>query len=369
MEKICVVGGGNLGHFIVARLGKDNIVNVYTRRPQLWQNEVEALDIFGKVYKGKVKLATDNASEALRDVSLVFITWPTNILAEKISEIEPYLKEGVIVCFCPGYGGKEFICKKLIDKGCILCGSQRVFSSTKVLEYGKTVQCIDNRPAIYLGTIFKEHQSKCKELMERLFEKKCVCYENYLNITLTPSNPVLHTSRLYSLFGKSEPEKAYDEHLNFYCNWTDYASEILINADAEVQNMCKYLKNMNLDGVRSLKDHYELFKAEGCSSDVERMTTRLKELKFLKDYAPMKCVEGKYYVDYESRYFQEDFVFGLAIVQDFLRVLKLDSPQIDEIMEWFFTLPCGGDIEHSRNVLPHMRGIGSEEDIYEFYCR
>lgn len=357
--KICVIGGGNLGHYIVAKLGQKNEMMVLTRNPELWKSEIVSIDENGKESIARDVTATSDINEAIKDSELIFITWPTNVLANNISKIEPHINKSQWVCFCPGYGGKEFICKKLKEKGVHLFGTQRVFSSTKIIEKGHIVECIDNRPNIVLSTVNKYDLDEAKNTLESLFEKKCIAYEEYLNVTLTPSNPVLHTSRLYSLFRDYSENKLYDSHMGFYCNWNDYASDILLKYDSEVQNICKILK---LSGVKSLKDHYEIGKIENCSNNIERMTAKIRQLKFLKDQAPMKKSGNGYVPDFDSRYFKEDFVYGLDVLRDIANIVGSDCSTMNEIWSWYERIT----LTESKHIVKNA-GIKTIQELIDYY--
>ena len=50
--------------------------------------------------------------------------------------------------------------------------------------------------------------------------------------------------------------------------------------------------------------------------------------------SPMKQVDGGWVVDFESRYFTEDFPYGLQIVQQQARQHGVSTPVIDTILHW-----------------------------------
>jgi hypothetical protein len=50
--------------------------------------------------------------------------------------------------------------------------------------------------------------------------------------------------------------------------------------------------------------------------------------------APMEEVEGGYIPDFQSRYFTEDFPYGLAIVHRLAHEKGVPSPTIDMIYDW-----------------------------------
>ena len=45
-----------------------------------------------------------------------------------------------------------------------------------------------------------------------------------------------------------------------------------------------------------------------------------------------------YIIDKESRYFKEDFEFGLAILQNYARKYSVETPCMDIVMEWYINL-------------------------------
>lgn len=82
----------------------------------------------------------------------------------------------------------------------------------------------------------------------------CEPLPDYLNLTLTPSNPILHTTRLMTLFKDYVPGKiVYSSVPLFYEEWSDETTELLFKCDAEVQGLCHELKVFDLSEVKSLR--------------------------------------------------------------------------------------------------------------------
>ena len=191
--------------------------------------------------------------------------------------------------------------------------------------------------------------------MEELFDMQCEILPNYLCITLTPSNPVLHTSRLYTMF-RSFEQPLSDNPL-FYADWTDEASDVLLKLDDEVQSICHALDAIDLGSVRSLKDHYE-------SDSARSLTKKLRSIESLsKIHSPMKQTGDGWGPDFGSRYFTCDFNYGLDILQQFATILRLNTPTIDEVMAWYRrSVPSVGRALE----LSHF-GLHSKRDIYDYY--
>ncbi len=151
--------------------------------------------------------------------------------------------------------------------------------------------------------------------MTKLWGIPCTSLPNYLSVTLTPSDPILHTTRLCTMFNDYETGKIYDRIPLFYGEWSNDSSKLLLDCDSELQSMIKLLDILDLHNVRSLKQHYE-------SETVEEMTNKLRSIKSLHNLpSPMKKVENGWIPDFNSRYFTADFPYGLAIIEELAYVL------------------------------------------------
>lgn len=45
---------------------------------------------------------------------------------------------------------------------------------------------------------------------------------------MTPSNPILHTARLYALYQQAAPTYCWDHHVPFYEAWDLLSSDVLL---------------------------------------------------------------------------------------------------------------------------------------------
>ena len=97
-------------------------------------------------------------------------------------------------------------------------------------------------------------------------------YKNYLVVTFTPSNPILHTARLYSLFKDSTFETPFSKMIKFYGDWNDFASETLLKMDTELTKICEKLENFDLTEHVPLNDYYE-------SKTVKELTKKITTIK------------------------------------------------------------------------------------------
>ena len=290
-------------------------------------------------------MVTSDAAEAFDSSDYIFVTLPSNVQSDFAKSVAPFVSGGMKFVMIPGFGGAEFLMQPVLKRGAELFGFQRVPFIARLKEYGRSVW-FERKNSVSLAKFFGADIDSTRRDMEKLFSIPCSALKNYLSVTLTPSNPVLHTSRLYSMLkGGASPDKF------FYADWNDDASEILFRLDDEVQAICHALQ---VNDVKSLKVHYE-------SDTIPALTEKLRSISSLsKILSPLK---GNCQPDFDNRYFKCDFEFGLDILLQFAEVLNLDSPTMREVMAWYRQLT--GNFARAVNLADY--GIKSAEDISEFY--
>lgn len=355
--KIAVIGGGNIGtQFACICAAKGYEVNVFSSRFEQFSKELEIVNEFEKVTIGKINHVTDNIKEAIKGCQVVFVTYPAFKLKELADKMLPYIESNMCICVIPGTGGAEFAFSRCVQAGAILLGIQRVPCVARLEQYGKRVRCEGLRKELFLASMPVENAEKWCVFFEYLWEIPCVPLPNYLNVTLTPSNPILHTTRLKTLFEDYKEGIFYEKNPLFYGEWNNKSSELLLACDGELQEICRKLDKMNLTFVRSLKTHYE-------SENIQAMTEKISSIKSLHNLtSPMIKTDKGWIPDLNSRYFTADFPFGLAIIEEFAHIVNIDVPNIHETMDWYRRI--SGNNNH---LQLSDYGIRSIEDIYRLY--
>ncbi|MBU5483064.1 NAD/NADP octopine/nopaline dehydrogenase family protein [Clostridium sp. MSJ-11] len=369
---ICILGGGNVGTLLLGDIGsnKDLSVRLFTSNPHKWSHEIEVCSNDNTVkYKGKIDIISDNPEDVIGDADIIISTLPSQVFPKIIGKIKSFIKSRTWIGVMPGSGGSEFYCKELLEIGCILFGFQRVHGISRIKEYGKSVYDLGKKNELHIAAIpVDQTESICMKL-ENIMKIKCNPLPNYLNVTLTPSNSILHTTRLYTMFYHYKEGLFWDEVIDFYEEWNDEASKMLIACDEELQLLCKSISGLNLTGVKSLKEHYE-------SGTPEEMTKKINNIIPFKGIkAPMIKTQRGYIPDFNSRYFLEDFPYGLCIIKGFCDVVGLDTPNIDKVLIWFEKI---AEVEYYVNnkfegkdlkylSLPKNYGLSSVEDIIFYY--
>ena len=331
---ITIVGGGNIGtQFATHCAEKGHKVTIFTTKFLLFDRTLKIIDSLNNViHFGEIQLATDDAKLAFSNADMVFITTPAFMANSMADIIYPYIKNNACIVLVPGIGGMECAFHNFLSKGCSIYGLQRVPSVARLVEYGKVVCAEGYRDTLFLGALPSAAAPACCKIIEGIFDMPCKPLPNFLNLTLTPSNPILHTSRLYSLFKDYSKGVVYDKVPLFYEEWDIQTSEILLPCDQEVQDICSTLSDFDLSFVKSLKIHYE-------SQNAQQLTNKITSIKSFQGLlTPMKKIENGFIPDFSSRYFISDFSYGLSIIHQIAKFANVKTPNIDILLSWYYNL-------------------------------
>lgn len=358
--KITIVGGGNIGtQFAVHCAEQKHDVIVYTSKPEAFSKHLNIVDDYGKTtHEGDIAFATNEPDLAFRDADFIMVTMPSTMMKSIAEVIRAHSDTKSIIGVVPGNGGSECAFGKCIDRGNIFFGIERVPAIARLVKKGQTVKSTGYRDELHVSALPISNAQKCAEMISGIFDMPCKVIPNFLNLTMTPSNPILHTTRLRTLFGDWHPGVTYESVPLFYEEWDDASSELLIACDEEVQEICRALPEYQLDYVKSLRIHYE-------SPTVEAMTRKISSIPAFKGLTtPTVEAEGGLIPDLHSRYFTADFSYGLTIIKQVADLAGVSTPNIDATMEWY----KGIAIEKDEFRFAEF-GINDRDSFAEFYLR
>lgn len=371
---VCIVGGGHIGTTLVCYIKHSHPefkVSLFTRKPELFASEIKCNDIEQKIsYYVKPDVISNLPEIAAENADIIFIALPHFAIERAFEDIAPYVSSNAFVGVLPGGGGCEFFFNKYFDNNKTLFGFQRVPFTAKLETYGTETNLKSWKPFSVVGTLNPQRIDKACEYIERcgLKTKKS---SNYLEIALTPTNPILHTSRTYELFGKHNMNYVYNEKFKFYVGWTDNASIILFGMDRELHNLLDAMDGINTTAIRPLSEHYE-------SPTIEALTAKINNIPtFQTVFAPMKDVEGGYVADVTSRMFTEDFPWGLAVIRSYFELFKIAAPTMDKVLGWYADYMglewyvdgkfCGKDLKNTGVIQNY--GIKTKDELLFIYNR
>ncbi len=359
---ITICGGGNVAHSIIALAPDDIKVNLLTRSPEKWADAISG-SVCGKPCTGKINKISSNPADIISESNIVILTVPSFATEELLRKIKPYIREDSWIGRIPGTGQFEIIASDILGRDAKIFGLQRVPYICRVNEYGKSVNISGIKSNLFLGAL----NGKAEELsgtVSELFGIPVIVLDNYIYISLTTSNAILHPARLYGLFSKWNPGIVYERQPYFYEDWDDLSSQVLEACDNEFEEV---KKNIGIDfhSHPSLMRHYD-------SETASQLTLKMCSIEAFKGIkTAMKVINGGYVPDFSNRYFTEDIPFGLLFLKKIAELFSCKTPQIDTILYWagsnmneVFLLPDGrvacrddGGILSDRNNFMKFYGI------------
>lgn len=329
MDTICICGGGSLGHVIAGFLCSRNKikVNVLTRNPALWNYHLETHTPEKTVLKGELNLVSDNPAKVISGADIVLLCLPGFSIKNELLKIKPFIKNGAFVGSVFSSTGFFFEALKIFDDNIPLWGFQRVPFISRVKEYGKCANLLGYKSSYNIAVENSDNKEMFRIKIEDLFERPTHLLNNYYEASFTNSNPLLHPARLYSLFKDWNPQQCYDHNFLFYGEWSNEASKLLIEMDKELFNLLAVLP-VAKDYLQPILEYYE-------SYDAESLTNKINSIESLSTIiSPMIQVKGGWIPDFKSRYFQEDFPFGLKYIRDKAKEMEIETSTIDMVYEW-----------------------------------
>ncbi|MBO5629286.1 MAG: NAD/NADP octopine/nopaline dehydrogenase family protein [Aeriscardovia sp.] len=329
MKKITICGGGNLGHVCAGYLASqsDIEVSLLTTKPNEWSHRIEVIDPKGKVYNGVLAKISDKAQEVIPEAEIVLLCLPGFAIREVLLSIAPYLALETWVGSVVSSTGFFFECFNILSKSQPLFGFQRVPFISRIIRYGYKVELKGYKESLSVAVEQIVGKESIRSTLEMLFHTPVKLLDNHYEVSLSNSNPLLHTSRLYSMWKDWEPGMVYHHKPGFYSEWTLDASELYIAMDVEFQILLKSL-GVREGGIPSVLEYYE-------SDDAVSLTKKIRSISAFQGIeSPMKHTGNGWIPDFESRYFREDFPYGLKFIYNLLQELHISSTYIDRVYKW-----------------------------------
>ena len=328
--RITICGGGNLGHVTAGVLASDskNHVSLLTSRPEAWSKKVDVIDCKGFVYHGSIERVSSSPLDVIPHADIVLLCLPGYAICKVLDAIAPYLSSSAWVGSVVSSTGFFFEAMKRLSRTQPLFGFQRVPYISRIIKYGCEAELKGYKESLSVAVEQTSEKIAIQEELARLFHTPVKLLDSYYEVSLSNSNPLLHTSRLYSLWHDWKPGRNYERNPGFYSEWTMEASELYIAMDEEFQTLLKRL-GLKEGSIPTVLDYYE-------SSDAQSLTQKIRSITAFQGIpSPMIAnEEGLYEPDFQSRYFTEDFPFGLRFVVETAEKANVSMTIIPKVYNW-----------------------------------
>lgn len=331
MMTITICGGGSLGHVVAGWLSARNhaTVNILTNQPEKWEHKIKIDTPEGTILEGMIATISSHPEYVIPMADVVLLCLPGFLIRNELERIKHHLAPHTFVGSVFSSTGFFFEAKDVLAVNQPLWGFQRVPFISRVEIYGKSAHLLGYKTAynIAVENITDKEKIRFSSLVQEWFERPVFLLKNYYEASLTNSNPLLHTSRLYTMFGGKNEGRVYQRMQLFYEEWTEAAARLYIKMDEEFFRLLKVLP-VSEDYLPTALDYYE-------SCDAKSLAEKLSSIQGFKGItSPMIETKDGWIADFSSRYFTEDFPYGLKYIWQLAHENGISCPNIDLVYEW-----------------------------------
>ena len=325
--RICICGGGNLGHVCAGFLAnRGHQVSILTTKPERWSQTIGIVAPDGS-FKGKLAQVSSHPDEVIPQAEIVLVCLPGFAIHDELTKIKPYLSKNSLMGTVVSSTGFFFEAFEVLPADVALFGFQRVPFISRIIEYGQKAELKGYKESLHVAIEQTENKESVRVVLEQLFEKPVTLAGSFYEVSLSNSNPILHPSRLYTMWRDWQPGIVYPHNPQFYAEWTLEASTLLLQMDDEFQSLLKKL-GLKEGCIPPILDYYE-------STDADSLTQKLRSIRAFQNISsPMKAVEGGFIPDFSSRYFTEDFPYGMRFIVETAQKHHVSIPTTENIYQW-----------------------------------
>lgn len=354
MTTVTIVGGGSSAHVLISLLSKSNLkVQLLTSKPGLWAKEI-ALDFKNpdgyttQCVKGVIEKSSSSYSELIPTSDIVVLCMPVHQYNNALKKIAPHVAQDRVVYIGAIYGQGGF--NWMVDYAFAGTDRSRVISFAvgllpwicRVSEYGRVGINYGGKEKNLVALSDKSKFNYLKEIFLNPISSVWKCtgefylVENFISLTLSVDNQIIHPSRCYGLYEKSKGRWANRESIPlFYKDFDEFSADILKKIDSEYTMIRESIKEkFKTANFEYMLDYLALerFSYSSSVTDIQQSFTESRVLSAIKP--PVISVEGGYAIDTEHRFFLDDIDYGLCIAKWFASKLLISTPAIDNIIKW-----------------------------------
>ena len=327
--KICICGGGNLGHVVAGFLAAqpDLQVSLLTRKPERWCARLTIDTPDGSTIEGQLAQITADPAEVVPQADILLLCLPGFSIGDVLQQVAPHLAPHTAVGTVVSNTGFFFEAQRLLPPTQVCFGFQRVPFIARTIEYGHRAALLGYKKEMAVAIEHAADSEPLRQQLETLFKTPMRLLASHYEASLSNSNPLLHPARLYDLWGNWKPGRFYDTPSLFYEEWTDNAAATYIAMDQELQELLRKL-HVTPGSIPDVLTYYE-------SHDAPSLAAKLRSISAFKGIAaPTRQTPFGYQPDLDSRYFTEDIPYGLATIRRLCHEQQVACPVIDRVYAW-----------------------------------
>jgi len=286
----------------------------------------------------------------LTGTKLFLICAPANAHPELLTAIAPFVEKGAWIGALYAQGGFDWAVKhclgpKFPELGATF-GLLNIPWICKITVYGKEARILGpkqkNSAAVFPLLMAKP----VTNLLSQMYDMPFSVIPNFLNLTLTPSNQIIHPPRYYAIFKDWDGKRTYSlaelkkrQGLTLYEDFDELSAELLSVLDNELQQikfgLLQRYPDLDLSHVIPLGERI----VQQYGADVTDRSSLRQIFRTNRGYVgcgtPMTEVgQDQMKPNVNSRLFWEDIPYGLCILKNLAELLNIPTPTIDNMIRW-----------------------------------
>ncbi len=352
---VTIVGGGASAHTLIPFLsGAGYRVRILTRRPEDWSEDVElqVQSIDGdllQTFHGQLAQASSEPADVIPSSDIVVLCMPVHTYRQALHHLAPHLDRDREVFVGTIYGQAGF--NWMVDEVTAKYGLDNVVTFAlglipwicRVLDYGRVgvnYGCKGvNVAAVSPGDRFAAlNDTFFPAICERWMGKGGVRQaENFLSLTLSVDNQIIHPTRCYGLFCRYGGTWQRQQDIPyFYRDYDDLSADLLRDLDADYSLVRDGIRDRFPDrDFRYMLDYLSLERLsyETENTDIRESFITSKTLGGIKP-PTRQLASGEWVIDTDHRFFTDDITYGICIAKWMAEQMALSVPTMDAIIEW-----------------------------------
>lgn len=354
IKNVTIIGGGNSSHVIIPILAKQGYnVTLLTRKPKKWKSTI-TLDYINsegsliKQIKGNIDKISDNYKQVLANTDLVLLCLPVHVYPEIIDRIGSSIEKDkkLIIGTIYGQGGFNWMVENTIKKYDLKNIEYFAFGLIpficRIKEYGKEAATYGSKQKNMIAT-------SSQELFEKLSEDflDACCYNffqegkfyktpNFISLTLSVDNQLIHPCRLYDLYQLHQGKwNSVEEVPYFYKDFTQSAAETMKKIDSDLDRIRKAVRVKYNSTDYSMMLNYMNLEKYSYDFPITSIYDSFKNSPTLQNIkTPVIKTPNGYEISKKSRFFTDDIFYGLCIFKSIAQYLDVRTKSLDSLLRW-----------------------------------
>lgn len=354
-KQIVIVGGGNSAHVLIPLLSEANFnITMLTSRPNEWCNTIELEyrnpnDEVLEIFSGTIDTITDDPASCIPNADYIILCMPVYQYRMALHRLAPYIGKNkqVVVGTVYGQGGFNWMMEEIMQKFQLSNIAYFAFGLIpwvcRTKEYGHAGITYGVKARNAASVYPKEHFAR---INDEFFDQICYRWfktgkveqlDNFISITLSVDNQIIHPSRCYAICKKYGGKWKHAEEVpRFYKDYDDFSAQCLADLDDDYSKVRDRIKQLypNKDFHYMLNyldlEHYtyNFTSSDIVDSFVNSPTLQAIHTPVIQDN------DGHVVIDKNGRFFMDDIYYGIAIVKWMAELLLIDVPMIDKLLHW-----------------------------------